>query len=198
VKHGIYLDYNATTPLAPEVVAAMQPYLTDDFGNPSSLHWAGTPARDAVETARCQVASLLRCDATEIVFTSGGTEANNLAIKGTFFRNRTAGKSPHVIISQIEHPAVLEPCRFIERLGAAITRLPVDRFGQVDPDDVDGAIRDETVLVSIMHANNEAGTIEPIEEIAAICRERDVLCHTDGRDFFDRFNRSRLVVRMHD
>jgi cysteine desulfurase len=176
----IYLDYNATTPLAPEVIAAMQPYLTDAFGNPSSLHWAGMPARDAVETARCQVASLLRCDATEVVFTSGGTEANNLAIKGAFFRHWTPGESAHVIISQIEHPAVLEPCRFIERLGATVTRVPVDRFGRVDPDNVDRSIRAETLLVSIMHANNEVGTIEPIDEIAAICRERGVLCHTDA------------------
>ncbi len=176
----IYFDYNATTPLAPEVIAAMQPYLTKGFGNPSSLHWAGIPARDAVETARCQVAALLRCDATEIVFTSGGTEANNLSIKGTFFRQRGSGKSPHVITSQIEHPAVLEPCRFIERKGAAVTRLPVDRFGRVDPDDVERSISDETVLVSIMHANNEVGTIEPIEEIASLCRQRGILCHTDA------------------
>jgi cysteine desulfurase len=176
----IYLDYNATTPLAPDVAAAMKPYLTEISGNPSSLHWAGVPARDAVETARSQVAALLCCDATEVVFTSGGTEANNHAIKGVFCATDDRNKTPHFIISQIEHPAVLEPCRFVERLGAAITLLPVDRFGLVDPDDVRRAIRPATVLISIMHANNEVGTIQPIEDIARIAHEHDVLCHTDA------------------
>ena len=176
----IYLDHNATTPLAPEVAAAMRPYLTDDFGNPSSAHWAGMPARDAVEAARSQVAALLCCDATEIVFTSGGTEANNQAIKGLFFPMKVRGKSAHFIISQVEHPAVLEPCRFVEQLGAEVTRLPVDRFGLVDPDDVRHAIRSETVLVSVMHANNEVGTIQPVEDIARIAHEHGVLCHTDA------------------
>jgi cysteine desulfurase len=127
----IYLDFNATTPLAPEVSAAMQPFLTELAGNPSSLHWAGVPARDAVETARSQVASLLCCDATEIVFTSGGTEANNHAVKGIFFSSRHISH-PHIITTQIEHPSILEPCRFLESLGAEVTYLPVDRFGQVD------------------------------------------------------------------
>lgn len=177
----IYLDYNATTPIAPEVAAAMQPYLAEAYGNPSSLHWAGLPARDAVERARSQVAALLACDATEIVFTSGGTEANNQAIKGVFFSTRSRANSrPHVITTQVEHPAVLEPCRFLEKLGADVTRLPVDRFGMVDPDDVQRAIRPDTILVSVMHANNEVGTIQPIEEIARIAREHDVLCHTDA------------------
>jgi cysteine desulfurase len=176
----VYLDYNATTPLAPEVRAAMLPYLDQAYGNPSSLHWAGLPARDAVEKARSQVASLLHCEATEVVFTSGGTEANNQAIKGLFFSRTASGKSFHVITSQIEHPAVLAPCRFIERLGAEITRLPVDRFGQVDPEDVAKAIRPHTALISIMHANNEVGTIQPITEISRIAREHGVLCHTDA------------------
>jgi cysteine desulfurase len=176
----IYLDYNATTPLAHDVREAMRRYLDEGFGNPSSLHWAGVPARDAVEAARSQVAALLRCDATEIVFTSGGTEANNLAIKGAFFGQTHARPRPHFISTQIEHPAVLEPLRFIERLGANVTLLPVDRFGLVDPDDVRRAIRGETVLVSVMHANNEVGTIQPIAEIARIAREHDVLCHTDA------------------
>jgi cysteine desulfurase len=180
VTPRIYLDYNATTPLAPEAVAAMQPFLTSAYGNPSSLHWAGTPAREAVETARCQVASLLRCDATEIVFTSGGTEANNLAIKGVFYQHRMSREVPHIIVSQIEHPAVLEPCRFIERLGAKITRLPVDRFGWVNPEEVRRALRPATVLVSIMHANNEVGTIQPVDQISQICRERGVVFHTDA------------------
>lgn len=176
----IYLDYNATTPPAPEVVAAMRPYLNEAYGNPSSVHWAGVPARDAVETARSEVGALLCCDATEIVFTSGGTEANNQAIKGLFFSTKVRDRFPHFITSQVEHPAVLEPCRFVERLGAEVTRLPVDRFGLVDPDDVRRAIRPTTVLVSVMHANNEVGTIQPIEDIARIAHEYGTLCHTDA------------------
>lgn len=176
----VYLDYNATTPLAPEVRAAMLPYLDQAYGNPSSLHWAGLPARDAVEKARSRVASLLHCKATEVVFTSGGTEANNQAIKGLFFSRTVSGKPFHVITSQIEHPAVLAPCRFIERLGAEITRLPVDRFGRVDPEAVVKAIGPHTALISIMHANNEVGTIQPIAEIARIARAHGVLCHTDA------------------
>src|SRR5688572_20525479 len=164
----IYLDYNATTPLAPEVARAMAPFLKRHYGNPSSLHWSGAPARDAVEDARSQTASLLCCDPTEVVFTSGGTEANNYAIKGLFFARRAAGRPFHVITSEIEHPAVLEPCRFLESLGAEVTRVPVDRCGLVDPDDVRRAIRPHTAFVSIMHANNEVGTIQPIAEIAAI------------------------------
>lgn len=176
----IYLDFNATTPLADEVAAKMQSLLTTHYGNPSSLHWAGVPARDAVEAARCQVASLLQCDATEIVFTSGGTEANNFALKGVFFRQRNRHSAPHFIVSQIEHPAILEPCRFLERLGAEVTQVPVDRSGCIDPDDVRRAIRPSTVLISIMHANNEVGTIQPIEDIARIARECGVLLHTDA------------------
>ena len=176
----VYLDYNASTPLAPEVVRAMLPYLEEAYGNPSSLHWAGLPARDAIEVARSQVATLLCCDATEIVFTSGGTEANNHAIKGLFFSRRASGRPFHVITSGIEHPAILEPCRFIEELGAEITRLPVDRFGLVDPDDIRHAIRPSTALISVMHANNEVGTIQPITEIARIAHEHGVLCHTDA------------------
>lgn len=180
MKERIYLDFNATTPLAPEVAAAMQPYLREGYGNPSSLHWAGLPARDAVETARSQVAALLCCDATEVVFTSGGTEANNHAIKGLFFSRQRGARPAHIVTSCIEHPAVLEPCAFLERLGAEVTRVPVDGCGVVDPDDVRRAIRPETILVSIMHANNEVGTIQPITEIARIAHERGALCHTDA------------------
>lgn len=184
MNRPIYLDFNATTPLADEVVQAMQPLLTECYGNPSSLHWAGVPARDAIEAARSRVAALLCCDATEVVFTSGGTEANNHAIKGVFFSeqfgSRRGSGRPHIITSQIEHPAVLEPCGFLERLGADVTRLPVDRYGMVDPDDVRRAMRPETILVSIMHANNEVGTIQPLAEIAAIAREYGVLSHTDA------------------
>lgn len=176
----VYLDYNATTPLAPEVVAAMLPYLDEAYGNPSSLHWAGLPARDAVEIARSQVAALLCCDATEIVFTSSGTEANNQVIKGLFFSRRAAGKPVHVITSQIEHPAVLEPCRFIEGLGAEVTRLPVDGSGRVDPADIAASIHPHTALISIMHANNEVGTLQPILEISQIAHEHGILCHTDA------------------
>jgi cysteine desulfurase len=176
----IYLDYNATTPLADEVAAEMSRYLSEPFGNPSSLHWAGLPARDAVEKARSQVAALLSCDATEVVFTSGGTEANNQVIKGLFFQKRLSDDPFHVITSCIEHPAVLEPCSFLERFGAEITRLPVDRHGLVNPDDVRRAIRPGTALVSIMHANNEVGTIQPLMEIASIAHERGVLVHTDA------------------
>ncbi|WP_339613722.1 cysteine desulfurase family protein [uncultured Rubinisphaera sp.] len=180
MRDQIYLDFNATTPLADEVVEAMQPYLNEAYGNPSSLHWAGVPARDAIEVARSQVASLLCCDATEIVFTSGGTEANNQALKGIYFAKRSQIPTPHLIINQIEHPAILEPCRFLESLGAEVTRLPVDRYGQVSPDDVRQAIRSNTVLISIMHANNEVGTIQPIEEISKIAHEHGILCHTDA------------------
>lgn len=178
---SIYLDYNATTPIADEVAAEMSPFLTEPYGNPSSLHWAGLPARDAVEHARSQVAALLCCDATEIVFTSGGTEANNQALKGLFFVKRNRERPFHVITSCIEHPAVLvEPCSFLERLGAQVTRLPVDGFGLVNPDDVRRAILPGTALISIMHANNEVGTIQPLVEIAAIAREHEILVHTDA------------------
>lgn len=176
----IYLDYNATTPVAPEVIAAMEPYFGELYGNPSSQHWAGVPARDAVETARCQVAALLQSDATEIVFTSGGTEANNLAIQGAFFAVRDKVDRPHLITTQIEHPSVLEPCSFLERLGARVTKLPVDRFGRVDPAEVERAFTPETILVSVMHANNEVGTIQPIAEIATITRRHGVPFHTDA------------------
>lgn len=176
----IYLDFNATTPVADEVAAAMYRFLHEPFGNPSSLHWAGLPARDAVEKARGQVASLLCCDATEVVFTSGGTEANNLAIKGLFFAKRARKRPFHVIISSIEHPAVSAPCRFLEQLGAEVSRLGVDRYGLVDPDDVRRAIRPGTVLISIMHANNEVGTIQPLMDIAAIAHEHEILVHSDA------------------
>ena len=180
MNERIYLDYNATAPVAPEVAAAMSPFLAGAQGNPSSLHWAGLPARDAVEMARSKVAALLCCDATEVVFTSGGTEANNQAIKGLYFAGRDRGGPFHIITSRIEHPAVLEPCQFLERLGAEVTRLPVDRHGLVDPDDVRRAIRPSTAFITIMHANNEVGTIQPICEIAAIARDHEVLCHTDA------------------
>jgi cysteine desulfurase len=177
-KQRIYLDFNASTPLAPEVSRAMERVLHEPFGNPSSEHWAGQPARDAVEKARVQVSDLLRCNPQEVVFTSGGSESNNHALKGVYFANRTP--RAHIITSQVEHPAVLNPCRFLERLGAAATYLPVDGFGRIDPDEVRRAITPHTVLVSIMHANNEVGTIQPISDISRITRERGILFHTDA------------------
>jgi cysteine desulfurase len=174
----IYLDYNASTPIDPAVAAAMRPFLDEAFGNPSSGHWAGRPAKAALEQARGQVAALLGSSPDEIVFTSGGSEANNLAIKGTFFVLKHKGA--HIITAAVEHPAVLAPCQFLERLGGTVTYLPVDRTGRVDPDDVRRAISPETVLISIMHANNEVGTIQPIEEIGAIAREHGIRFHTDA------------------
>ncbi len=174
----IYLDYNASTPVAPEAFEAMRPFFTDHYGNPSSNHWAGIPARDAVEGARRQVADLLGCAPAEIVFTSGGTEANNHAIKGVFFASR--GKGYHIITTAVEHPAILNPCQFLEKLGAQITVVPVDRFGRVDPDAIRRAITPKTVLITVMHANNEVGTIQPIPEISTIAREAGILFHTDA------------------
>jgi cysteine desulfurase len=174
----IYLDYNASTPIDPAVAAAMRPFLDEAFGNPSSKHWASTPAKAALEHARGQVAELLGCGSDEIVFTSGGSEANNLALKGTFFALRDKGD--HIITSVAEHPAILAPCRFLERLGARITYLPVDGTGQVDPEAVRRAITPRTILISIMHANNEVGTIQPVEEIGAIAREHGIRFHTDA------------------
>jgi cysteine desulfurase len=174
----IYLDYNASAPLAPSVAKAMQGALEQDIGNPSSLHWAGIATKALVEQSRAQVAALLGCRPDEVVFTSGGSEANNLALKGMFF---SRGEGPaHLITSAVEHPSVLGPCQFLERQGARITRLPVDRAGRVDPDDLRRAIAPDTILVSIMHANGETGTIQPIAECARIAREHGVRFHTDA------------------
>lgn len=178
--HRVYLDFNASTPLAPEVIAAMTPLLEVGYGNPLSLHWAGRPARDAVERARAQTANLLGCDPGEIVFTSGGTEANNHAIKGAYYSRLANVPRPHLITTRIEHPAVLNPCAFLERLGADVTYLEVDRYGQVDPEDVRRAIRPETILVSVMHANNEVGTLQHVPEIVRIAKSRGVWVHTDA------------------
>ena len=177
-KNPIYLDYNASTPIDPAVASAMRPFLDGAFGNPSSGHWASTPAKAALENARGQVAALLGCAPDEIVFTSGGSEANNLAIKGTFFALRHKGE--HIVTTQVEHPAILAPCRFLERLGATVTYLPVDRTGRVDPEAVRRAITPRTILISVMYANNEVGTIQPIEEIGAIAREHAICFHTDA------------------
>lgn len=180
MSQRIYLDYNATTPLSKLVKAELLRLLELDLGNPSSRHWAGTTAAESVELSRIRVASLIGCDPAEIIFTSGGTEANNHAIKGVFFANLQRFKQPHFIISSIEHPAVTEPLRFLETLGARVTRVLVDRHGLTNPADVLRAIERETILISVMLANNEVGTIQPIEEIAAIARENQILLHTDA------------------
>lgn len=180
--NSIYLDYNATTPIDPAVVEAMQPYLRQQFGNPSSAHAYGRQARQAVERARRQVADLLEAGPDEIIFTSGGSEASNQALKGVVLT--ALAKSPaseiHLITSAVEHPATREPCAFLERLGCAVTILPVDRHGVVDVDALRRALARPTLLVSIMHANNEVGTLEPIREIAALAHERGALVHTDA------------------
>jgi cysteine desulfurase len=174
----IYLDYNASTPIDPAVAAAMRPFLEDHFGNPSSGHCAASSAKAALENARGQVAAVLGAESDEIVFTSGGSEANNLALKGVAWALH--GKGSHIITSAIEHPAVLGPCRFLERHGFNVTVVPVDSCGRVDPDDVSRAITLQTVLISIMHANNEVGTIQPIAEVSRIAREHGILIHTDA------------------
>lgn len=174
----IYLDYNATTPVHPEVVEAMLPYLREHFGNPSSAHWYGEQARRAVEQARAQVAALLHCDPDEIVFTSGGSEANNAAIKGVAWLRRDAGR--HLLTTPIEHPATLEVCAHLEGQGVAVTQAPVSEDGLVDPREVAGATRPDTILISLMLANNEVGTIQPLAAVAALVRERGILVHTDA------------------
>jgi cysteine desulfurase len=174
----LYLDYNASTPIDPDAAAAMHPLLAEGYGNPSSGHWAAAPARAALEIARSQVAALLGCAADEIVFTSGGSEANNLALKGICPAPHDG--PTHIITSAIEHPAILEPCRHLARLGAMVTNVPVDGTGLVDPDGVRRAITRETKLISVMHANNETGTIQPVAEIAAIAHDHGIPFHTDA------------------
>jgi cysteine desulfurase len=174
----VYLDYNGTTPFDPEVLAAMRPFLEENFGNPSSSHWYGIAPKRAIIEARQRVADLLDCAAEEIIFTSGGTESNNHALIGTAFANKHKGD--HIITSAIEHPAILEVCRYLETQGFFVTYLPVDEFGLVSVADVEAAITPRTILVSIMHANNEVGTIQPIKEIAALAREKGIVVHTDA------------------
>ena len=174
---GIYLDYNATTPIDPLVAEAMLPYVHGLYGNPSSGHFFGRSARAGVDHARAQVASLIGCSPDDLIFTSGGTEANNHAIKGVAEAHCQRGN--HVITSAVEHPAVIEVCRYLEGHGFRVTYLPVDEFGMVHPQQVQDAITPETVLVSIMHANNEVGTIQPIAEIAEIAHRNGALMHSD-------------------
>jgi cysteine desulfurase len=175
---SIYLDYNASTPIDPRVAAVMRPLLDGPFANPSATHPGGRAAHAVLDRARAQVAGLLGCARDEIVFTSGGSEADNLALKGVFFALRDRGE--HIITTAVEHPAILEPLRFLERLGARVTVIPVDRTGMIDPEDVRRAITPRTILVSVMHANNEVGTIEPVAGVTAIAHEQGVLVHTDA------------------
>jgi len=174
----IYLDYAATTPIHSEVVKAMLPYFTEAFGNPSSIHSYGQEAKGAIEEARVKVADFIGAQSEELVFTSGGTEADNFAIKGIAFANESKGN--HIITSSVEHHAVIETCQFLERRGFRITYLSVDGDGLVDPDDVRKAITDKTTLISVMHASNEMGTIEPIAEIGKVATEAGIYFHTDA------------------
>ena len=173
----IYFDYNATTPTDPRVAEAMQPFLTGFFGNPSSSHYFGQTARAAVENARQQVAGLLQVDSGEIIFTSGGTEANNHAIIGSILAR--SGQGNHIVTSAVEHPAVIEVCRFLERQGVTTTYVGVDSTGVVDAGEMIAAMTARTVLVSLMHVNNEVGSIQPVAEVAAAARRRGILTHSD-------------------
>ncbi|ORJ61551.1 cysteine desulfurase NifS [Geothermobacter hydrogeniphilus] len=174
----IYLDHNATTPIHPEVLEAMLPFLRDHFGNPSSIHWAGRAVAGAIEQAREQVASLLGCRAAEIVFTSCGSEGDNLAIKGTVDALR--GQGNHIITTEVEHPAVLETCRYLQERGCRVTFLPVDRRGALDLEQLESAITDQTILISVMWGNNETGNLFPLAEIGAIAARHKVCLHSDA------------------
>lgn len=178
----VYMDYAATTPVDERVLEAMHPYFSEKFGNTMSFYSMGQEARNALEESRERIASMINAERDEVVFTSSATESNNMALKGVAFANRKKGK--HIIISSIEHPCVMESSHWLEKEGFEITRLGVDRTGLVDPGDVEKAIRKDTVLVSVMHANNEIGTIEPIKEIGRICREKKVYFHTDAAQTF--------------
>ena len=177
----IYLDYNATTPLRPEVREAMMPYLTEAYGNGSSIHAYGREARNAIDTAREQVAELISAKSpSEIVFTGSGTEADNHAIKGLTELQKSRGEGNHIITSSVEHHAVLHTCQYLEQRGFEVTYLPVDRYGRIQIDQLRSSIRDTTILISIMHVNNENGTIQPIEEICQVAQEHEIPVHTDA------------------
>ena len=174
----IYLDYNATTPILPVVADAMRPFLSDYFGNPSSTHWFGIQSKKAIEQARGQIASLIKCSTDEIIFTSGGSESNNYAIKGIAFSMKEKGN--HIITSQIEHPAVVEVCEYLKNWGFEITYIPVSEEGIIDLEALNNAVNPSTILISVMHANNEVGTIQPISEISQIARKKGIIFHSDG------------------
>ena len=174
----IYLDYAATTPVRKEVYEEMKDFFDRAYGNPSSIHTMGQEARTRLEYCRQKLAESIGCGPDEVFFTSGGTESDNMAIKGTAFANRKRGR--HIITSVIEHHAVLNPCQWLEKNGFEVTYVPVDRYGMVNPDDIEKSMRKDTILVSVMHANNEIGTIEPIEQIGKLCQSREVYFHTDA------------------
>lgn len=174
----VYLDYNASTPLAPEVIEAMTPFLLEHYGNPSALHWAGRGVREAYEKAREQVSALLGCSPAEVIFTSGGSESNNHALKGVF--NALQSKGNHIITTQIEHPAIVKPCEFLKKLGAQVTYVGVDSYGQVSPSAIERAVTENTILISVMHANNETGVIQPIPEIARVAQKNNIIFHSDA------------------
>jgi cysteine desulfurase len=178
METSVYLDYNATTPIDPEVANETIPYIQTFFGNPSSSYSIGRRNKEAIDRAREKVADLINAKPEEIIFTSGGTESNNHAIRGIALANKEKGK--HIITSSVEHPAVTEVCRYLNSLGYEITYLPVDTCGKVNPKDVENAVRSDTVLITIMHANNEVGTIQPIKEIGLIARKNNIIFHTDA------------------
>jgi cysteine desulfurase len=198
----VYMDYAATSPVDPRVLEAMKPYFLTKYGNSMSLHSFGQEAKRALEESRADVASLMNAKDTEVIFTGSATESNNFALKGIAFANRDRGN--HIITSAVEHPCVIESARWLEKQGFKVTFLPVDKYGLVNPKDVEKAIKPETVLVSIMHANNEIGTIEPVEVIGKICREHDVYFHTDAAQSFGKipvdvkkFKADLLTVNAH-
>jgi cysteine desulfurase len=174
----VYLDYAATTPTDPEVLKAMQPYFFDKFGNPSSIHSFGQEAKKGIEDSREKVAAFLGANLSEVVFTSGGTESNNFALQGVAYAMEKKGN--HIITTAIEHHAIIEPCKFLERKGFKVTFVGVDKYGLVDPEDIKKAVTDKTILISVMHANNEIGTMQPIREIGNIAREKGICFHTDA------------------
>ena len=198
----IYLDYNATTPLAPSVLESMQPFLKGHYGNPSSTHALGRAAHEGIEDARSKVAAMLACDSQEIIFTSGGTESNNLALKGVMFSGQPG--VGHLVISAVEHPAIVQPAKFLERLGYDVSVVECDANGVVLPSAVEKALRPDTRLVSVMHANNEIGTIQPIRQIAEICHGKGILVHTDASQsvgkipaFVDQLDVDMLTLAAH-
>lgn len=201
-KHTIYFDYAATTPVDPRVLRAILPYFSEKFGNTMSLYSLGQEAKQALEESREVVADLIAAEPNEIVFTGSATESNNLALKGIAFANKNRGR--HIIISQIEHPCVMESAAFLEKQGFEITRLKVDKYGQVNPEDVRKTLRKDTILVSVIHASNEIGTIQPVKEIGKICREKRVYFHTDASQSFgkipidvDKMNVDLLTASSH-
>jgi len=187
----IYLDYNATTPVAKEVAEAMMPIILEDFGNPGSAHAMGRRAKEALETARGQISTMLGCGSDEIVFTSGGTESNNMVLKCVTRSLRSKGR--HIITTKIEHPSIINTALFLMEDGNDVTFLPVDKYGFLDPDEVKKAVRSDTILITVMHANNETGTIQPLGEIGSIAREYGILFHTDAAQSV-----GKIETKVHD